>query len=60
MEEAIPESVRADLVARGHRLRVVPRLGNAHGLTVEYDARGRPTRFTGAADPRGGGRPAGP
>jgi gamma-glutamyltranspeptidase/glutathione hydrolase len=55
VEEAVPEAVRAELAARGHHLRVVPRLGNAHGLTIEYDARGRPVRFQGAADPRGGG-----
>jgi len=30
-------------------------LGNAHGLTVEYDQDGRPSRFTGGADPRAGG-----
>ena len=60
VEEAIPQGVRAELVARGHHVRVVPRLGNAHGLTLEYDARGRPTRFTGAADPRGGGLAEGP
>jgi gamma-glutamyltranspeptidase/glutathione hydrolase len=59
VEEAVPEAVRADLQARGHHVRVVPRLGNAHGLTIEYDAQGRPKGFTGAADPRGGGAAAG-
>ncbi|MBI3822378.1 MAG: gamma-glutamyltransferase [Planctomycetes bacterium] len=49
----VPESVRKELAAYGHNIRV-QRLGNAHGLTVEYD-KGRPTRFTGAADPRGEG-----
>ena len=29
--------------------------GNAHGLTIEYDAQGRPVRFTGGTDPRGEG-----
>jgi gamma-glutamyltranspeptidase / glutathione hydrolase len=59
VEESLPEAVRAELSARGHRVRLVPRLGNAHGLTIEYDAKGRP-RFTGAADPRGGGLAASP
>lgn len=31
------------------------RLGNASGLAVEYDAKGRPQRFTGSSDPRGEG-----
>ena len=29
VEEAVPEPVRAELLARGHRVRVVPRLGSA-------------------------------
>jgi gamma-glutamyltranspeptidase/glutathione hydrolase len=54
VEEAVPEAVRKDLAALGHNVRV-QRLGNAHGLTVEYDAKGRPQRFTGGSDPRGEG-----
>jgi gamma-glutamyltranspeptidase / glutathione hydrolase len=46
--------VRKELAALGHNVRVM-RLGNAHGLTIEYDAKGRPQRFTGGADPRGEG-----
>ena len=38
----------------GHNIRIRS-LGNAHGLTIEYDSRGKPIRFTGAADPRGEG-----
>ena len=38
----------------GHNIRIRS-LGNAHGLTIEYDRRGKPIRFTGAADPRGEG-----
>jgi gamma-glutamyltranspeptidase/glutathione hydrolase len=55
VEDRIPEAVRAELAARGHRIRAVKALGNAHGLMVEYDSKGRPVRFTGAADPRGNG-----
>jgi len=60
VEEGIPPSVTGDLSALGHD--VVPAeypLGNAHALTVEYGPDGEPTRFTGAADPRGGGSAAG-
>jgi gamma-glutamyltranspeptidase/glutathione hydrolase len=59
VEDRIPESVRAELAARGHKIRAVKGLGNAHGLMVEYDSTGRPVRFTGAADPRGNGLAAG-
>jgi gamma-glutamyltranspeptidase/glutathione hydrolase len=54
VDEGIPEDVRKQLAALGHNVRV-QRLGNAHGLTVEYDAKGGPQRFTGGADPRGEG-----
>ena len=55
VEDRIPEAVRRELQARGHNVQVYTRLGNAHGLTVDYDAAGHPVRFTGAADPRGDG-----
>lgn len=54
MDEGIPEYVRKELAALGHDVRVM-RLGNAHGLTIEYNAKGRPQRFTGGSDPRGEG-----
>jgi gamma-glutamyltranspeptidase / glutathione hydrolase len=60
VEPGIPESVRGGLASLGHNVRVDERgLGNAHGLTIEYDAQGRTTRFTGGADPRGVGAAAG-
>jgi gamma-glutamyltranspeptidase/glutathione hydrolase len=60
VETGIPQSVRGELAALGHNVRVDERgLGNAHGLTIEYDAQGRPARFTGGADPRGEGIAAG-
>ena len=55
VESAVPESVRTGLQARGHTIRVVAALGDAHGLTIEYDARGKPVRFRGGSDPRGEG-----
>ncbi len=59
VEQRIPESVRRELEALGHRLRVVNGLGNAHGLVIEYGPDGPPTRFEGAADPRGEGEARG-
>lgn len=59
VEAGIPESVRRELAAMGHRVEPVRGLGNATGLTIEYDASGRIVRFTGAADPRGQGRAIG-
>ncbi len=59
VERTIPEGVLQGLRARGHTLRPVDALGNAHGLVIEYRD-GRPARFFGGADPRGAGRAAGP
>jgi gamma-glutamyltranspeptidase/glutathione hydrolase len=55
VEPGIPLSVRNQLQAMGHPVYVEPELGNAYGLTIGYDARGSPIRFTGGADPRGEG-----
>jgi gamma-glutamyltranspeptidase / glutathione hydrolase len=54
-ESGIPQPVRDELSALGHNVYVEPELGNAHGLTVEYDADGELERFTGGADPRAEG-----
>jgi gamma-glutamyltranspeptidase/glutathione hydrolase len=54
VDEGVPESVRQALAALGHKVQV-KRLGNAHGLTIEYDREGRAVRFSGGADPRGEG-----
>ncbi len=59
VESAIPDEVRQELAAMGHRVQTTRGLGNAHGLTIEYDKSGRPVRFTGASDPRGQGRAIG-
>jgi gamma-glutamyltranspeptidase/glutathione hydrolase len=56
VEEGIEETVIKALESMGHKIEVLkkPRgLGNAHGLTIEYGEKGKPVRFTGAADPRG-------
>jgi gamma-glutamyltranspeptidase/glutathione hydrolase len=59
VEDRIPEDVRRALEARGHKVRVVRALGNAHALTIDYGPGGKIAGFQGAADPRGGGRAAG-
>ena len=55
IEDAVPEAVRRELESRGHKLRVIRGLGNAHGLSITYDANGRVRGFEGGADPRGAG-----
>ena len=55
VEQAIAAPTRSALEARGHKLRLVQALGNAHGVMIERDASGRITRFSGGADARGAG-----
>ncbi len=55
LEATIPNEIRLELDSMGHQTRQLRALGNAHGLTIEYDAQGMPQRFTGASDPRGAG-----
>jgi gamma-glutamyltranspeptidase/glutathione hydrolase len=56
VEEEMPLPVRDGLRAKGHDVYVIEtELGNAHALTIKYNAEGEPVRFTGAADPRGEG-----
>ncbi len=59
VERRIPKAVQDELAARGHDVRSVGGLTNAHGLTVEYDRKGYPVRFHGGTDPRGEGSAAG-
>ncbi len=60
VEAGVPQYVRSQLSALGHNVRVEERgLGNAHGLTIEYDSKGKPTGFAGGADPRGQGSATG-
>jgi gamma-glutamyltranspeptidase/glutathione hydrolase len=60
VERGIAESVMEELRSRGHAIRAVPGVGNAHGLVLEYGPDGQPVRFLGGADPRGHGLAAGP
>jgi len=57
VEPGVPADVRAQLAAKGHKIRVPSRasIGDGHGLTIEYDRTGKPIRFTGGTDPRGEG-----
>ena len=55
IEQRIPKSIRDELAGMGHNVREVERLGNAHGLAIEYNENGKPFRFTGGSDPRGVG-----
>lgn len=55
VETTFSDRIEKGLEARGHNVKTTNRIGNAHGLTIEYAPGGKPTRFTGAADPRGRG-----
>ncbi len=55
VEPTISREVREELKRRGHKLRERRAIGNAHGLTLEYNDQGNPIRFFGGADPRGTG-----
>jgi gamma-glutamyltranspeptidase/glutathione hydrolase len=55
VENEISASVREELEKMGHIIREVNAIGNAHGLMIEYDARGKPAKFAGASDRRGTG-----
>lgn len=60
VEPGVPTTVQAELEGLGHDVYVDEYgFGNAHGLTVEYGREGNPSRFTGAADPRGEGAASG-
>jgi gamma-glutamyltranspeptidase len=59
VEEGIPAAIREALKAMGHNVRVVRALGNAHGVTLQYNSEGKPVRFRGASDPRGAGKAGG-
>jgi gamma-glutamyltranspeptidase/glutathione hydrolase len=54
VEESIDESIRSELEAMGHEVKVGG-IGNAHGLSIEYGDDGKPARFEGGTDLRGMG-----
>ena len=56
LERGVGSEVGNSMLERGHEVQWTDGgLGNAHGLTVEWDASGRPAAFTGGSDPRGAG-----
>ncbi len=55
LEEGITREVEEELIRMGHHVVRGGRLGNAHGLTLVYDEKGRLKGFEGGADPRGVG-----
>jgi gamma-glutamyltranspeptidase/glutathione hydrolase len=59
LDAGISSDVVRELIQLGHKLREGSRLGNAHGLRIEFGSEGKPVRFWGAADPRGRGRAVG-
>lgn len=59
VERAFPKEVKDSLRALGHNIREVNSLGNAHGLMIVRDEKGRISGFKGGADPRGSGKAMG-
>jgi gamma-glutamyltranspeptidase/glutathione hydrolase len=55
VEKQVGQAVQDELSRRGHKVRPVSGLTNAHGLVIEYDEKGTPIRFYGGTDPRGEG-----
>jgi gamma-glutamyltranspeptidase/glutathione hydrolase len=55
VEPTIEQEVIDELALRGHNISLRERIGNAHGLMMDYDSDGKPVYFTGGADTRGTG-----
>jgi len=55
IDARIPKAVRDSLTAMGHHVRTSGGFSNAHGLAIEYDGQGHPTRFRGGSETRGAG-----
>ena len=55
LESDIPVDIQNELKDIGHNIKTGRGLGNAHGLSIEYNSAGEPVQFTGGADPRGSG-----
>ena len=53
VEQTISQETVDNLTARGHQIRRLIRIGNAHGLVITYSADGKPMKFEGGSDPRG-------
>lgn len=56
IDPSLAADAKMTLAKMGHLVKdFAEGLGNAHGLTIEYDGHRRPVHFSGAADPRGVG-----
>lgn len=55
VEKAVPNRIKNGLKMKGHKLRILEGIGNAHGLVIQYNERGTPNLFFGGSDPRGAG-----
>ena len=55
IESEISSEIQKRLEEKGHKIRTRGSLGNAHGLTIKYDSKGKPIKFNGGSDPRGNG-----
>ena len=56
VDPGLAAETKTALAAMGHSVQVQSEgLGNAHGLTIDYDGSKRPIGYSGAADPRGEG-----
>jgi len=58
IEEGVSDEVFEALRLRGHDVKRTRALGNAHGLTIQYDTMWNIIGFEGGADPRGEGTAA--
>lgn len=58
IENEISDEVFEALRSRGHEVKRTRGLGNAHGLTIQYDSMWNIIGFEGGADPRGEGTAA--
>ncbi len=55
----LPEAERAELAARGHRLRPIERVAVVQAIHIRRDERGQVHSLAAVSDPRKGGAPAG-
>lgn len=55
IENEIDDSIFEALKAKGHDVRRIGRIGNAHGLRIVYDDQGKISGYEGGADKRGEG-----
>ncbi len=59
VERDISEVSVTGLREMGHKVKLVRGLGNAQGLIIEYNSKGKPVKFYGGSDPRGQGKAVG-